>query len=249
MCSRYSSSRARSRDAEAALEVLADRRPRSRAGCDRYASAPAVRSTRPAATEQALEHDARIDLHRQRRRRRLPVQRVHVGAAVARIARAEQPGEVLGGHLERRKRRVLADLAARRPGRARRRREVRALGPLRRHAGQPARRTTRRGCCSTSALRQVADDDQRIAERFERLQDRRELEVSALGRRRPLPHDARRAGCRRTRRGAADRGRAAQSRVNAGTIASSNGRRSAAPMPLQHVSFEESILRDEHLTP
>ena len=37
--------------------------------------------------------------------------------------------------------------------------------------------------------RQIADDDQRIAIRLERLEDRRELEVGARGRRRPLVHD------------------------------------------------------------
>ena len=63
-----------------------------------------------AAAEHPLEQDARVDLHRQRRRRRLPAQRVGVRAAVAGRARAEQRGEVLGGHLERRERRVLADL-------------------------------------------------------------------------------------------------------------------------------------------
>ena len=45
------------------------------------------RSPCRAAAEHPLEHDARVDLHRQRRRRRLPVERVHVRAAVARRRR------------------------------------------------------------------------------------------------------------------------------------------------------------------
>ena len=40
--------------------------------------------------EHPLEDDARVDLHRQRLGRRLPAERVHVGAAVARHARAEE---------------------------------------------------------------------------------------------------------------------------------------------------------------
>ena len=68
--------------------------------------------------EQPLEHRARIDLHRQRRRRRAPRDRVGVGAAVSRRARADVAGEVLGGELERRKRRVLPDLSRPRPDRS-----------------------------------------------------------------------------------------------------------------------------------
>ena len=40
----------------------------------------------------------------------LPRNRVHVGTAVGRVAAADPSGEILGGHFERRKRRVLTDL-------------------------------------------------------------------------------------------------------------------------------------------
>ena len=43
-----------------------------------------------AAAEHPFKHDAWIDLHRQRRGRRGPVERIHVSAAVAWIARAKQ---------------------------------------------------------------------------------------------------------------------------------------------------------------
>ena len=104
-----------------------------------------------AAAEHPLEHHARIDLHRQRRRRRLPVERVHVGAAVAGIAGADESGEVFGRHLERRERRVLADLPRDDLIDRRRRRGSRG-----RRSASAARRSAsdadaRRGCCSTSA--------------------------------------------------------------------------------------------------
>src|SRR5262245_24320161 len=64
---------------------------------------------RSATAKQTLEHDSWIDLHRQRCRRRLPIQRVHVGAAVTRITGADQTAEVFGGHFERWERGVLPD--------------------------------------------------------------------------------------------------------------------------------------------
>ena len=61
---------------------------------------------RRAVAEQALEHDLRIDLHRQRSGRRAPGDRVAVGAGQARAA-AQAP--FLERQLERRQRRVLAE--------------------------------------------------------------------------------------------------------------------------------------------
>ena len=45
---------------------------------------------RAGTAKHALEHDARVDLHRQRRRRALPGNGVHVGAAVAHVAGADE---------------------------------------------------------------------------------------------------------------------------------------------------------------
>ena len=53
-----------------------------------------------AVAEQPLENHARVDLHRQRRGRAAPRDRVRVGAAVAGVARPEHLG-VFHGHLER----------------------------------------------------------------------------------------------------------------------------------------------------
>src|SRR5262245_43807403 len=73
-----------------------------------HAGAALVRGA--AAAEHPLEQHAWIDLHRERRRRPLPAERVRVGAAEAGGARAEERGEVLGRDLERGERRVLADV-------------------------------------------------------------------------------------------------------------------------------------------
>src|SRR4029434_5461328 len=63
--------------------------------------------------EHSLEYDARIDLHRERLGRRLPTERVHVGAAVAAHARAEQGAEVLGRNLQRPEHPVASDFSSR----------------------------------------------------------------------------------------------------------------------------------------
>ena len=142
---------------------------------------------RAGAAEHALEHDARIDLHRQRRGRPLPRDGVHVGAAVADVAGADKAGEVLGGDFERGERRILPDrlrdhlvdggLVA----------DIHPLGLLGRDAGKPHRRRGRVPA-RRRILRaiQAAHDTHLIAEALERLQDRRELEPRALRRRRPL---------------------------------------------------------------
>ena len=88
-----------------------------------------------AAAEHALEDDARVDLHRQRRRGRLPVERVDVGAAVSRVARADETREVLGGQLQRRERSCPDRSRGRSPGRATRR----CGSPVRRCAWPPRR--------------------------------------------------------------------------------------------------------------
>ena len=108
-----------------AVEILVDRRAIVRAKRplqvgrllrDRVENAavlPRSRGPRGGAaslTEHPLEDLARIDLHRQRRRRRPPRKRIHVDAAVIAIAGADQPRMILGGELHRRQHRVLADL-------------------------------------------------------------------------------------------------------------------------------------------
>src|SRR6185503_6866834 len=65
---------------------------------------------RASAAEHALEHDLRVQLHRQRRRRRSPRDRVRVDAAVALAAVARARARVLDGHLDGRQQRLAADL-------------------------------------------------------------------------------------------------------------------------------------------
>ena len=93
--------------------------------------------------EQALEHDARVDLHRQRRCWRAPRDRVGVGAAVAGGARADVAREVFGGQLQRGKRRVLSDLPRHDLIDRDARQDVFGLGALGANAGEPAGRAHR----------------------------------------------------------------------------------------------------------
>ena len=142
---------------------------------------------RAAVAKQALEDGARVVLGRQRRRRRPPRQRVHVDAAVAVPAVADQIVQV-EAQLERRQRRILAE---------HRRRDliggdavvhVGAFGVLRVHAGEPGARAARVVAVGAVVRRvgvvlgQPAEDDHLILERRQRRQDRRQLEV---GRPRP----------------------------------------------------------------
>ena len=135
-----------------------------------------------AVSEHPVEHDARIDLHRHRRRRRAPGNRVHVGAAEADVARSDQAAVVLDGQFERRQQRVLADfrrgdLIDRHAGV-----DVGAVGAL----GMNAVQKDGRAACVIAAVvagtlraghgvGQIADDHDLILVRLERRQDRREL--------------------------------------------------------------------------
>ena len=147
-----------------------------------------------AVAEQPLEHRARLDLHRQRRRRRPPRERVAVGAAVAGVARAE---EVVGiaAELERGQLRLAAelpggDLVHRHPGL-----DVGALrssSDARRSGSRPPRAHDRRRLRPAAGRRFAAPGRSARAadpETAQRLQRRRQLEVRALGRRRPPVHD------------------------------------------------------------
>ena len=82
--------------------------------CSRRAT-PLLR--RAAVAEQPLEHDLRIDLHRQRTRRRRPRNRVRVDAAVALAAVARVRARILDRELQRRQRACPGRSAARSSGR------------------------------------------------------------------------------------------------------------------------------------
>ena len=77
-----------------------------------FCSSRARRSCRrrAVAAEHALEHDARVDLHRQRLRRPTPSDRAHVRAEEVAGAAAEVARVILGRELHRRERRIPADL-------------------------------------------------------------------------------------------------------------------------------------------
>ena len=127
---------------------------------------------RPA--EHSLEHDARVDFHRHRCGRRRPRDRVHVRAAVLRVAPADVTGEVLGGELERRQRRLLSDLAG--DHLIERLAAVDVLGEclLRQRTAQPGRHGHRVPVDRVAHLR---DDRDVLAELLDGPQDGRELEV------------------------------------------------------------------------
>ena len=142
-----------------------------------------------AVAEQALEHDARIDLRRQRQRGRRPRNRVGVGAAVAPVAVAEVAG-VLDAELDRREDRVLAVLL--RDHLVDRHAQVRADGVAPRTRARQQHRAARviaaRLLVGGHRLRHVeaADEHHAVAERLERLGDERELEVPAFLDRAPV---------------------------------------------------------------
>jgi hypothetical protein len=170
-------------------------RPQSRlepldVGGDRIQDAPVLaRTLEPlrggaAVPEETLEHGTRIVLGRQRRRRRAPRQRVHVDAAVAVAAVADEI-VLIEVHLQRRQRRVAADRFGRNlVGRD----AVVDIGPggvLRMDSGQPGARSPRVIAVGTilggvrGSMREPADDQHLIAERRERREDGGQLEVGA----------------------------------------------------------------------
>ena len=144
-----------------------------------------------AVAEQPLEDDARVVLHRQRRRRAAPGDRVGVGAAVA---GSQAPDEVAPTRARARATRAACACPSswRRSGPSRCRHWMSApsvfFGV---HAGQAASAGARMVARAVAEqrvgllVRQAAQHEQPIAERRQRLQDRRELERRALGRRRP----------------------------------------------------------------
>ena len=84
-------------------------------------------------------------------------------------------------------------------------------------------------------MTESADDVQAVAERLERLEDRRELEAGALGGGRPLVHDR---AVRHVDEAEAGRGACAAvcaSSVRAGIIESSSGNARLTPTPFRNV--------------
>ncbi len=151
-------------------------------------SARDVRALRvaAAAAEDPLEHLARVVLHRQRRGRRAERDRAAVAAAVRAVA-ARAAAALLGRDLERRQRRLLADVPRRDlvDGDA----AVRRLLAARRHAREPRARNDRvHGRALRRVVAEPAHDRHRALVRRERFQDRLQIEVAALGVGRPVVH-------------------------------------------------------------
>ena len=147
--------------------------------------------------EEPLEDDARVRLHRERRRRAAPGQPVLVGATEADVAGADAVDGVgpLEAELQRRQRRLLADrlrrdLIHRRP-------ELQAgaaRGPQRLDAGEERAgglgvRPGGAGARAGPGVVEAAQQQQPVAVGGQRLERRRELERAALVRRCPLLHD------------------------------------------------------------
>ena len=143
--------------------------------------------------EQPLEHRARVVFHRQRCRRRAPGDRVHVGAAIALVARTEHLDRI-DRQLERRQLCLLAVLLRHDLVQGGAGADVGALGLLHVHPGEP-------GGCRTRVVAHpfaLSGDGDVVGEpgqhvylprhRGERLQHRRELERGARACRRPGAH-------------------------------------------------------------
>ena len=136
-----------------------------------------------AVAEQAVENQAGIDLHGKRRGGCAPGNRVHVGAAEAHIAGADQSAVILGGQFERRQRCFLADLLRGDLIDGYARVNVRAVGSLGVHAVQEHGRGARvvaaviAGSAGRGHLvRQIADHHHLILERLQRGEGAGELE-------------------------------------------------------------------------
>ena len=141
----------------------------------------------PGVAEQPLEDGPRVGLHGQRGRRAAPADGVGVGAGVAAPAGTHVVAR-LEGELERRELGVPArlprhELVHRDPGP-----ELRALGAPGGHAGQEARGP---GLVDVVGplVAEPRHHEQAVAEPRQRLENRRDLEAGAVGRRRPLLHD------------------------------------------------------------
>ena len=157
---------------------------------------PHCRVGAAAVSEHPLEHHARVVLHRLRRGRAAPGQRVAVGAAVAAVARPVTLVARLQRQLQRAELRLPAELAGQQlVDRDVRAKVVTLLAERPRDgAGQILRGATAvhraaLGRESVLVLRQTGQDQQAVSERLQRLEDRRELEGRAVQRRGPLVDD------------------------------------------------------------
>ena len=136
----------------------------------------------PAIAEKAFEDRTRVVLRGERRRRRPPRQRVHVDAAVAVAAVADQVIQV-DAHFERRQRRVLAKHWCRDLIRRDAVVDIGALRVLRVHTRQPRARSARVIAVGPvfrrvrRAMREATDDDHLLPEGGQRLENRRQLEA------------------------------------------------------------------------
>ena len=124
---------------------------------------------RRAVAEHAVEHDARIDFHRHRCRRRTPGNRVHVGAAEADVAGSDQSAVILDRQFQRRQQRFLSDLAGRHLIDRHAGEDIRAVGSLGMNAIQEHRRATgmvaavvARSLRAGHRVSQIADHDHLI---------------------------------------------------------------------------------------
>ena len=143
--------------------------------------------------EQALEHRARVVLHRQRRGRRAPGDGVRVGAAIALIAGPEDLDRV-DGELERRELGLVAESAGGNLIHRDAGPDVGTLGLLDVHAGQPGGRGPRVVSHALALARdgdlvgQTAQHVDPLAHGRQRLQDGGQLQRLARSRRRPRAH-------------------------------------------------------------
>ena len=138
-----------------------------------------------AVAEQLLEHRARVELHRQRLRLAAPRQRVRVDAAQVAGARAG-----VGRRIHRQLERGDLRLAGEVPREQLIHRDVGDdldfVAPAARRAGQE--RSGRAGVDVVPVRLEPGEHEHLVAERRQRLEDRRELEGRALGLRQPVLH-------------------------------------------------------------
>ena len=139
----------------------------------------------PISAEHPLEHDARVDLHRQRLIGGGPADRAHVRAEEIAGAATQVARVILGRELHRRERGRAPDLLRDHLIDSRPELEQAALRGER--AAQPHRRA--HGVSGLTVVREVGQHGDVLPERLQRLEDRRELEVGALLCGRPLAHD------------------------------------------------------------
>ena len=130
--------------------------------------------------EDALEGDARIGLHGQRRGGRAPGDGVHVRAAEAGRAAADVAGEIFGGEFDGGQRGVLTDLLRDDLIDGGVGENVLAFGALGPDAGEEAGAADGVVADLGAGMRarEVGDDEQLVLVRFERFEDGRELEAA-----------------------------------------------------------------------